>query len=367
MRKHMSHRCWLPLALAATLMMAACSSGSARGNSSNGSRIKLGFVVHVLGNPFLQQIIDGAQAAARADNVDLQVTGPTDGNADAQMQMIQNLVASGVQGIATSVPNASMATQLNQIIEHGVPVVQFNLLVSSVKAPYIGERATQSGRILAQRVLSKLGSNPSGKVIVGNCFPGDPSLDQRANGVLQTLHASAPGLKVLGPFDVKVAANQNFAAWQALLSANPDAVALIGLCAPDITSLGQLQAKNPQHQFVSGGYDLTTQNLQQLQDGSAYVSLGQSPFVQGYLPVQMLVDAIRKHIDLSKGGFINAGTEIVTRDQVVEPHGLPSETFADVQANAQSPARMASYYKPLISTFFKDWQQELEPIADESK
>ena len=42
------------------------------------------------------------------------------------------------------------------------------------------------------------------------------------------------GIEVLGPFDVKVAANENYAAWEALLAANPDAKAKIGLCAPDI-------------------------------------------------------------------------------------------------------------------------------------
>ena len=54
----------------------------------------------------------------------------------------------------------------------------------------------------------------------------------------------AAGLEVLGPFDVKVAANENYAAWEALLAANPDAKALVGLCAPDIASLGKLQAAN---------------------------------------------------------------------------------------------------------------------------
>lgn len=111
--------------------------------------IKIGFVTHVLGNPFIQQIIDGAEAAAVDLNVDLQVTGPEGGDADAQLKAAQALVASGVQGIATSVPGESMASGLNEIVDSGIPVVQFNLLVTSVKAPYVGERSVESGRILA--------------------------------------------------------------------------------------------------------------------------------------------------------------------------------------------------------------------------
>ncbi len=106
-----------------------------------------------------------------------------------------------------------------------------------------------------------------------------------------------PGIEVLGPFDVKVSATENYAAWEALLAANPDAKALIGLCAPDIASLGKLQAANAGTPFVSGGYDLTAENLAEIKAGNAYVSLGQTPFMQGYLPIKMLADVVRGTAD----------------------------------------------------------------------
>lgn len=331
--------------------------------------IKIGFVTHVLGNPFIQQIIDGAEAAAVDLNVDLQVTGPEGGDADAQLKAAQALVASGVQGIATSVPGESMASGLNEIVDSGIPVVQFNLLVTSVKAPYVGERSVESGRILGEKVLEKLGGEATiGKVIIGNCFPGFPVLENRSKGVQESL-AAAPGIEILGPFDVKVAANENYAAWEALLAANPDAKALIGLCAPDITSLGKLQAANPTTPFVSGGYDLTAENLAEIKAGNAYVSLGQTPFMQGYLPVKMLADVIRgtTKVDLSKGGFLDAGTEKVTADSVEEPYDLPPLTFAELEALAASPEKTREYYQPLVDKEIAFWSTLIEPIENESK
>ena len=61
-----------------------------------------------------------------------------------------------------------------------------------------------------------------------------------------------------------------------------------------------------------------------IKSGNAYVSLGQTPFMQGYLPVVMLVDRIRgeTEYDLTTGGFIDAGTEIVTADSVTERGNL---------------------------------------------
>lgn len=384
----MNRRRWLALPAIVALVFAACGSGATtapttaptQGPASaapttaptvdpNATRIKLGFVTHVIGNPFIQQIIDGAKAAAKDLNVDLQVTGPEGGDADAQLKAVTSLVSAGVQGVATSVPGESMATGLNDIIASGVPIVQFNLLVTSVKAPYVGERSVESGRILGAKVLEKLGgTSATGKVIIGNCFPGFPVLENRSKGVQESLKKAA-GITILGPFDVKVAANENYAAWEALLAANTDAKALVGLCAPDIASLGKLQAANPDKTFVSGGYDLTAENLAELKAGHAYVSLGQTPFMQGYLPIKMLADTVRKitTVNLSAGGFFDAGTEIVTADSVTEPYKLPPLTFAQLEDIAASPDKARTYYQPLVDNQIKNWSTGLEPIANESK
>ena len=383
----MTKRRWLALPAAAALAFAACTGGGggttapsvaptdaaseapSEAPSEGPASIKIGFVTHVLGNPFIQQIIDGANAAADDLNVELQVTGPEGGDADAQLKAVQTLVASGVQGIATSVPGESMASGLNEIVDSGIPVVQFNLLVTSVKAPYVGERSVESGRILGMKVLEQVGGAAAiGKVIIGNCFPGFPVLENRAKGVQESL-ATAPGIEVVGPFDVKVAANENYAAWEALLAANPDAKALVGLCAPDIASLGKLQAANPDTKFVSGGYDLTAENLAEIKAGNAYVSLGQTPFMQGYLPVKMLADTIRgtATVDLSAGGFLDAGTEIVTADSVEEPFDLPPLTFEELEAIAADPAKAREYYQPLVDGQIAKWADNVEPIENESK
>jgi ABC-type sugar transport system substrate-binding protein len=339
-------------------------------STGTGEQVKLGFVTHVLGNPFIQQIVDGAQFAADELGIDLQVTGPDDGSPESQLALIEGLANSGVQGIATSVPGGGTLTEpLNTIIDSGIPIVQFNLLDTGVKAPYVGERSTASGRILGQAIVDKLGGaeTAAGKVAVGNCFPGFPVLENRQAGVLEAL-AAAPGIQVVGPSDVKATTTDNYAAWEAILTANPDIAGMIGLCAFDVNSLGQLQAANPDTPFVSGGYDLTAENLQQLQDGTAYISLGQTPFMQGYLPIKILYDTITgaKSVDLTAGGFIDAGTEVVTKDSVTEPYGLPALTFDELLAIAADPAAARAYYQPLVDGVIAGWDTAIEPIENEA-
>jgi ABC-type sugar transport system substrate-binding protein len=279
---------------------------------------------------------------------------------------VQNFVNSGVAGVATSVPGESMAKGLNDIIASGVPIVQYNLLAKSVKAAYVGEKSVESGRILGRMIVAKMGGpGAKGTVIIGNCFPGFPVLENRAKGVEESLK-TAPALKVLGPFDVKVSAVENYNRWEQLYAANPDAAAMIGLCAPDVASLGKLNAANGD-KFIAGGYDMTEENLAAIKGGHAYVTLGQSAFVQGYLPVALLVHAIKAK-QPTPVGFFNSGTQIVTADSVDMGNHLPKITFAEAQKLAADPKATAAYYQPWIKSLAGDGLTAgMQPIAAESE
>ena len=87
----------------------------------------------------------------------------------------------------------------------------------------------------------------------------------------------------------------------------------------------------------AGGYDLTGPNLQAVKDGHAYVTLGQSAFVQGYLPVALLVKAIhdKKPLDV---GFYNAGSQAVTAGSVDMANKLPRHDLR-AAAGAWRPTR----------------------------
>ena len=60
--------------------------------------IKIGFVTHAQGNPFIQQIVDGAQAAAKDLGVELVVSQESGGDPEGQLKAVQNFVNSGVAG-----------------------------------------------------------------------------------------------------------------------------------------------------------------------------------------------------------------------------------------------------------------------------
>ena len=185
------------------------------------SKLTVGFVTHSQGDSFIQQIIEGAQSAATDLGVALRVAQQSGSDPDGQLKLVQDIINAGASGVATSVPGESMDRSLEDIIDSGDPVVQYNLRGANLKAPYVGERSTESGRILGGMILAKLGGPAAmGKVILGNCFPGLMSLENRAHGVEGALKA-APGLTILGPFDVKVSAVENYNHWEQLYAREP--------------------------------------------------------------------------------------------------------------------------------------------------
>lgn len=327
--------------------------------------LRIGFVIHAIGIPFIQQILDGARAAADDLGVELIEAGPEGADPDRQITLVEDVAATGVDGIVTSVYADSMVNPVNNIVESGTPVVLANVGNANVAAPYVGEPSAQSGYILGQTVLAAMmEAEMSGKVIIGNCFPGSPSLENRIRGVTTALEG-VEGVELLGPFDVGLDAVENFGRWEQLLAANPDAAAMIGVCAPDLTSLGQLNEENGGI-FIAGGYDLTEDNLSALVDGHGHVVIGQSAFVQGYLPVLMLVEHLREGTPLEVG-FVDAGIQVVTQDVVDMANGLPEITLDELLELSADPEAMVAFYEPWVESVADGaWVDLLRPMEEES-
>ena len=123
-----------------------------------------------------------AKAAAKNIGVTLKVKKSPGGSPEGQLKLAQGLVNAGAAGVASSMPGEGMAKSMNEIADSGVPVAQFNMLSKAMKGVYVGEKSVQSG-LRPVRVDKLGGASAKGKVIIGNCFPGFPVLENRATGV----------------------------------------------------------------------------------------------------------------------------------------------------------------------------------------
>jgi ABC-type sugar transport system substrate-binding protein len=328
--------------------------------------LTIGFVTHFIGNPFIKQVEQAARDAGKDLGVNVKITGTAGFDAAAQLKIVQDLFASGADGVSTSITGDSMATGLNALIAQGKPIVEFNIYSSRVNAPYVGERSVDDWAILGKMVRTKMGgASATGKVIIGTCAPGFPALVDRINGVKAGL---GKGLTIKGPFDVTGDPTKNYTAWQQLIAANPDAKALIGVCAQDLENLGKLNKLNGS-KFITGGGDPTLGNHAALESGNGLVSIGQTGYVQGYLPIKMIVEALRTGKALPKSGFISSGYEVITKAGAKEDHGLPPLSMAQIKGFQTNAAAQKTYYHQLFfgNGKFVNWHNDVEPIANASR
>jgi ABC-type sugar transport system substrate-binding protein len=89
--------------------------------------LTIGFVTHFVGNPFIRQVEQAAKDAGKDLGVNVKVVGTPGFDPAAQLKMVQDLFASGADGVATSITGDSMANGLNQLVAQGKPIVEFNI------------------------------------------------------------------------------------------------------------------------------------------------------------------------------------------------------------------------------------------------
>ena len=118
---------------------------------------------------------------------------------------------------------------------------------------------------------------------------------------------------------------------------------MIGLCAPDVASLGKLNAAQGD-KFVAGGYGLTAENLAASREATMF-PLGQSPFVQGYLPVMLLVERSRPRPTPTSFLFQKDPT---SRDGEQRRYGAGTSqvTFEELEKLAADPKATAECTSP---------------------
>src|SRR3954463_10047665 len=87
----------------------------------------IGMVFKVLNNAFTPPLQAGCAQAAKDLNVKCEFVGPAEYNEAQEVQMLQDMIQRGVDGLAVSAANPkAMARALKQAQDKGIPVVMFD-------------------------------------------------------------------------------------------------------------------------------------------------------------------------------------------------------------------------------------------------
>jgi fructose transport system substrate-binding protein len=171
--------------LAATaLALSACGGGEsapAGGGSGGGGGDQqiVGLITKTDTNPFFVKMKEGAQAAATEQGLQLQsFAGKQDGDNEAQVQAIENLISAGAKGILiTPSDSAAIVPSIDKAKQAGMLVVALDTPTDpadAVDATFATDNY-QAGLLIGQWAKSKLGAGAAQAKIA--------LLDLNANGV----------------------------------------------------------------------------------------------------------------------------------------------------------------------------------------
>lgn len=351
-RRQRFNRAALPLLLLLLLSLTpGCNKRAPDNASTLPGKLKLGYVLHGL-NDFTQITKQGAEDAARAENVSIDVVGPAGfaatGDAIAMFEAMTQKKVNGL--VVVPMPGEVWLTPIRQATQAGIPVLTANVTSpGSTATAWFGQDEYASGVILAAELRKFLSAQnrQEGRIIVGMCAPGVGVLVERYQG----FKAGMLGTKyqISEPFDVNTENTANYGAWENLTAANPNMVAIVGLCSMDLPNLARLKVRT-KGQWLIGGYDLGRETLDAIKAGTVQVAVGQHPYLQGYLPVVALARHLRNGLPLPQG-WVDVGTEVVTR-QDVEP----------VYARETDEKRQTQWYADYVARHFSDLNAVAKPL-----
>ena len=299
----------ITLALMATAML----GGSAFAASHGGYTFAL--VPKAMNNPFFDLARDGCfKAQDELDDVTCEYIGPGEHTELEQIQIVQDLITKGVDGIAVAPSNApAMAKALQAAVDAGIPVITWDsdLLPedSELRTTYVGTNNYDIGVNLAKLVMER---HPDGGTIclqTGGAAAANHN--ERLKGARDTLAGTdtgtAPGTplndtngwtEVAGcPLITNDDGNVAVQGMTDILAANPDLTAFLSTGAfTQWFDNAYRQAAEPYKSKMDSGEmtivvaDTLPMQLEQTKDGLGNGLVGQRPFEMGYKAMYILKD-----------------------------------------------------------------------------
>ncbi len=299
--------------IAATVLTALMLPGAVHAQD----KLKLALVPKAMNNPFFDLARDGCYKAQEEDaSIECVYIGPGEHTELEQIQIVQDLISQGVNGIAVAPSNApAMAKALKAASDAGIPVMTWDsdLLEADkgLRATYVGTKNYDIGVNLAKIAQ---GLHPDGgTVCLQTGGAAAANHNERLLGIRETLGGSSGGTPPGNPLAGEggwteiagcplITDDDGAKAVQGLtdiLAANPDLTAFISTGAfTQWNDNAYRQAVEPYAAELASGdlsvivADTLPMQMEQLSDGLSNGQVGQRPFEMGYKAMFILKDLV---------------------------------------------------------------------------
>lgn len=279
-------------------------------------KVKIGFITK-FPVEFFATMENAAKAYAEA-NPDVEIIygqGQSGTDIEGQIALIESMVTQGVQGIALTPVDPTVAPALDKAIEAGVKIV----LMDNDIPDWKGKTALattnnyNAGVIAGEYLKTVLKDGDTLGILEG--VPGVPALDDRVNGMLAGLEGVK--VEVVGKGGTNCTQELGVSVAEDLLTAHPDLKAIYAACGPPAVGATQAieNAGIANDAIVMVGFDACCGELDKIVSGQEDATVAQYPAKMGELGVATLVKAIRGE---AVEPLVDTGAGLVTKANVAD-------------------------------------------------
>lgn len=281
-----------------------------------------GVLMKTLANPFWGAMEQGVRDGAAEAGIEVIVQAvESDQAAEPQLNACNAMLETPMDAFITAAINSTILLPcLKRANEMGIPVVDLDgnldheiAAQAGVEIAFsIGSDNVAAGAQAADWLVSQLGAEATGPVLVIEGLAGNITGERRAQGFADRLAELAPGLEIVarlpGDWDRGKAANIT----NDVLTAHPDLVAIFA--ANDGMALGAVEtvfAAGKQDQVTVIGVDGNSDAVRSIRDGRLDASVAQLPYLVGKQAVE---NAGRVLAGEEVEDFIYVPTLVLTKD-----------------------------------------------------
>ncbi|ROP58545.1 substrate-binding domain-containing protein [Curtobacterium sp. ZW137] len=307
-------------AIGIAVVLAGCSTGStaAAGDASSSGKKTIAMVTPESTGEFYGTMYCGAKAAAKKEGVTLKIQGTPETTTDAEMQVLQSVLATNPDGLLLTVwDNTAFNSTLKSYTDSGKPLVMPDSFLSN--KDYVQSIRTdnyQSSYDAAVQAIKDF-KLTSGKVVIVTDSPGNQVQSDRAKGFKDAIEKESK----LTALDIQYVGGDSAKASQTVssqLSANSDVKLVFSTNIGAGTGAANAISSSGKDDIVHVGYDTASNQVASLKKGEYDALVAQDPYTEGYEATELmakLVNGDTKADDVTKQ-TVYSPWKLVTQDNV---------------------------------------------------
>jgi ribose transport system substrate-binding protein len=296
------------------ILVLVCVAGvfaSPKAESAAGSgKLKIAVVLKTLSSTYWRTVESGCDQAAAELGVELIKLGPpTEDAVEQQINMVQDVIAQGVDALVFSPSQPPTAVAVLQIAKaKGIPVILVDTPMPEGFTDYVTFIGTENYAAGVQAATEIMTQIPKGsKIVLIEGAPGNPATTQRADGAEKTFKDN--GYVIASRQPGYSDRERAFTVMQNILQSTPDVAAVFA--SNDEMAHGAYRAINQAGKSaVVVGVDGNKDAVESVIAGGLYGTLAQRSKRMGYLGVESAIKAVKGEAVEKR---IDSGTDMITK------------------------------------------------------